>query len=77
VQAILKRLFTFLEDNMITNKMIQSAMDRNSSTSLRGIVSLALLNQLSARIARREGRMRHRATDRWAKQDETQLPPAA
>jgi hypothetical protein len=62
---------------MITNKMTQTAMERNSSKSLRGVVSLALLSQLSARIARREGRMRHRATDRWAKQDETQFPPAA
>jgi hypothetical protein len=62
---------------MITNKMIEKAMERNASESTLGVVSLALLNRLSARIARREGRMRSRVTDRWAKQDETKLPPAA
>ena len=63
---------------MTTNRNFSRTQTRRFARSLEDAVSTALVRQLSARIARREGRLRDRAADHWARQEnETQLPPAA
>ena len=63
---------------MTHQRMNQDIKATNTGQPLDGTVSTALLDRLSARIARREGRMKYRASDRWARHEaETTLPPAA
>ena len=63
---------------MATNQLIRRSRENRIPRNFEGIVSSALIDRLSARIARREGRMKYRGADRWARQDgEAQLPPAA
>lgn len=63
---------------MTTLQIIRRIKENRAGRRIDGTVSSTLLDQLTARIARREARMKYRAGDRWAKQDsEIQLPPAA
>ncbi len=63
---------------MTTNKIISISDARKGINFLDGTVSTALLDRLTARIARREGRIKYRSADKWAKKIEAvNFPPAA
>jgi hypothetical protein len=68
---------TAKEAGMTTKRITRRAQESRIAQLLDGTASLALVSQLTARIARREGRMKYRASDRWAKQEGKMLPPAA